>query len=253
MRHNRVKRPVRLAPGVKAAGERVATWLNRSQTASELMTAVQDLLLLGRAFDSSDDDYEAEKWEEQRERVDELLDRYSARYVSAGLEPRDFHLVLEPKSSVSKVRDDWDRLTDLKEISSGRFLDRLRRCRQELWVMYDWQPPHCRPRQDSRPCRAENPRWFFAQKDSQKFCSPECKDLYWNESRSTESEEKVEVAAASGKAKRMEPTAEQKQEIQIAREENMNDGLYRRENGIFAFRYKDRGGVVRKVHRDYGP
>jgi integrase len=57
-----------------------------------------------------------------------------------------------------------------------------------------------------------------------------------------ESEEKVEVAAASGKAKTLEPTALQKQEIQIAREETMNDGLYRRENGIFAFRYKDKRG-----------
>jgi hypothetical protein len=151
------------------------------------MTAVQELLLLGRAFDSSDDVCDAEKWGEQVEKVDELLERWTARYVSAGLEPRDFHLVLEPQiTAVSKARDDWDRLTDLAELSSRRVLDKLRRCRQELWVMHDWQPPDCRPRQDSprqdsRPCRARDPRWFFAQKDSQRFCSPECKDLYWNE------------------------------------------------------------------------
>jgi hypothetical protein len=170
MQHKRVKRPVRLPPTVKSAGKRVAAWLNKAPGASELMDAIQELLVLGRAWDDpNDSDIYFVKWNEQFEAVGTMLDRWPARYVPHP-EGRTFRLALEPYRKDSTA--DWNRLGELAVIAAANALDRLRRCGHERWVLYDWQL-------GMKQCNA----WFFAGKSSQVFCSEECKDDYWNEEK----------------------------------------------------------------------
>ena len=155
----------------------MAAWFNGSTGASELMDAIQDLVLLGRAWDEpNDSDIYFVKWNEQIKAVRTLLDSWPARYVPQP-DWNTFYLVLEPyqkkyatESQRLNTFKDWNRLGDLAVISAAKMVDWLRRCGRERQVLYNWQigMPQCN-------------RWFFAERSSQVFCSQECKDNYWNE------------------------------------------------------------------------
>jgi hypothetical protein len=157
---------------------RVADWLNRSSKAeapseqSELAQAIQDLILFARAWrdpETGFDGGDIERLEEHKERIDQLLAKWPARYTLAGMDAKFVHSAFFTLTPLSDYhREDWHRLLDLVRIAEDGALGMLQTCGSHRIGL-------------SRNYGCD--RWFYAAVPKQRFCSRSCHDRFWDHVR----------------------------------------------------------------------